>query len=77
MNKKAKNRKVAPKKAAKAEPKALTMIDRLPKNRGELLEIMIRLTDRAITNPSYQAYLVDQSNRLKAELEAWKLANTK
>jgi hypothetical protein len=49
--------------------------DRLPKNRGEYLEVLIRFTERAITN-GMPEYLVAQADRLKAELAEWKASNS-
>lgn len=73
MKKKAVKKKLAPKKG----PKIPTLMDKLPKNEGEHLELMIRLTERAI-NPSHpDKGMVDQAERLKAKLAAWKSENTK
>lgn len=65
------------KKKAKSKPREAskpTLLDRLPKNQGERLELMIRLTERAITNPEYEKGLVEQAKRLKEELAQWKKA---
>lgn len=65
------------KKKAKSKPKEAskpTLLDRLPKNQGERLELMIRLTKRAITNPEYDKAMVAQAKRLEEELAQWKKA---
>lgn len=59
-----------PKKQARKAPKMVTMLDTLPNNRGEWLEIVIRLTDRA-GSKTMQA----QAVRLRKELEEWNSAN--
>lgn len=59
----------------KSIPKKLTLFDRLPKNHGERLELIIKYTERAITNPEYQSDLINQVIRLKAELEEWRKSN--
>lgn len=63
--------------SSKRQPKKETLMDRLPKNHGEWLELVIRLTKRAI-KPNYpDQVMVDQKVRLEAELAAWKAANPK
>jgi len=49
-------------------------MDKLPKDRGEWLELVIRLTERAIKD-GRPDYMVAQKERLVAELEAWKSQN--
>lgn len=66
------------KKAAKKKksvPKKPTLFDRLPKNHGERLALIIKYTERAITNPEYQSDLINQRDRLKKELEEWLKSN--
>lgn len=65
-------------KTAKAAPKKLTLMDRLPKNHGEWLELVIKITDRAIGDPAHpDKGMVAQKARLVEELNAWKSANSK
>jgi len=72
MNKKTVKRKKVTKKVV--QPKKPTLMDRLPKNHGEWLELVIRLTERAIKD-GRPDYMVAQKQRLMAELEAWKSQN--
>lgn len=58
--------------AKKAEPKKPTLMDRLPKNDGERLELMIRMTERHTDKG-----MVEQAARLRAQLEEWKKQNSK
>ena len=55
--------------------KQKTLLDKLPKNHGKRLELMIRLTERAIYSPVHGEFLVKQAERLKKELKAWKKVN--
>lgn len=72
MKKKTAKRKKVTKKAA--EQKKPTLTDKLPKDRGEWLELVIRLTERAIKD-GRPDYLIVQKERLMAELEVWKSQN--
>jgi hypothetical protein len=65
-------KKAVRKKKTTRKPKfkGLTMLDKLPKNRGEWLELVIRMTERVIT-PSDRS-MQGQADRLKAELAEWK-----
>ena len=72
MKKKTVKRKKVARKSA--EPKKPTLMDKLPKNHGEWLELVIRLTERAIKD-GRPDYMVAQKERLMAELEAWKAQN--
>lgn len=57
--------------------KGLTMVDKLPNNQGEWLELVIKNTQKSLggrTDASLQ-YLRDQEERLKAQLAEWKAAN--
>lgn len=72
MKKSAGKKKATPKKRVKAEPKKLTMLDRLPKNQGERLELMIRMTEKHDSKD-----MIAQAARLRLELEEWKKANSK
>lgn len=57
-----------------ANPLKSTFSDRLPKNRGEYLELLIRLTEKG-NNPKYpNETLTFQAERLKKELLDWKIA---
>lgn len=62
------------KKIKKVKHKGPTMLDRLPKNRGQWLELVIKFTERAIDQGG-GPYLVDQLWRLQVELEQWKKEN--
>lgn len=53
--------------------KGPTMLDKLPKNRGEWLELVIKFTERAITD--HDKSMQAQADRLKAELAEWRKAN--
>lgn len=48
------------------------LIDRLPSNEGERLELMIKLTKRAIEFPEHEKDIVNQLKRLEKELKEWK-----
>lgn len=63
LKKPVKKRKIAPK------PKITTLMDRLPKNHGEWLSVVIQLTRRAGKG------MEGQLARLEKELEEWKAAN--
>lgn len=67
--------KKSARKKTKKTSKKPTLLDRLPKNKGEFLQLMIKMTERAIVNPESQGYLVNQSNRLKSELDKWNKEN--
>lgn len=65
-------KKKAVRKKRASKYKGPTMLDKLPKNKGEHLELMIRMTERVATNDKgMQA----QAERLKAELAEWRKAN--
>lgn len=49
------------------------ILDRLPKNRGEYLALILRFTERAIRYP--EDHMTFQAGRLRQELEDWKKAN--
>lgn len=68
MKKTARKNRTAPKKA-KVEPKKTTMIDRLPKNEIERLELMIRMTEKHINQNGSDKTMANQSDRLRAQLE--------
>jgi hypothetical protein len=57
----------------KKRSKIKTLNERLPKDRGEWLELATKNTERAIEN-SYERdqYLAQQYARLKSELKQWK-----
>ena len=57
----------------KSKPKAKSLMDRLPKNRGEYLELLIKMTEKAIS-PTDKA-MQPQADRLKIELAQWKKSN--
>ncbi len=54
-----------------------TLIDRLPSNHGEWLELCVKFTDKAIHDPPYKEdqWLIDQSERLEKQLEEWRKNN--
>ena len=65
------------KKAKKPTEKKLagpTLADKLPKNHGEWLELLIKNTIRAIGPVPHKSekYLIDQKDRLIKQLEEWK-----
>lgn len=60
---------------SKAKSQKSTFADRLPKNHGEWLELVIKLTDRVIVD-GRPDYMVAQKNRLEAELKKWKSENS-
>lgn len=65
-------KKTVRKKKAIQKPKVLTLMDRIPKNEGERLELMIHMTEKRI-NPEYpDKTMVNQAERLRAKLEEWK-----
>ena len=66
------------KKARKIKHKGPTLMDRLPKNHGEWLQLLIKFTERAMSIPPLESekYLVDQANRLKLQLDQWKKENS-
>jgi hypothetical protein len=60
----------------KKRKKIKTLIDKLPNDQGEWLELVIHFTERAIKHPEGgDAFLVAQAARLKAELAEWRKAN--
>lgn len=60
----------------KKRKKNNTLADKLPKDHGEWLELVIILTERALSKPGgKQPYLIRQYDRLKVELEEWRKAN--
>lgn len=66
--------KKKPKKIAKKKFKGPTLLDRLPKNHGEWLELCIKFTKRVIHDPPLESenYLRNQLDRLNKELEEWR-----
>lgn len=56
-------------KANRPEPKRPNLFDKLPRNHGEWLEVVIRLTEKA--GPQ----LAGQAIRLREELSIWKEKN--
>lgn len=57
----------------KKRKKIKPLDERLPNDHGEWLELAIHTTERSIRYPNNSdAYLVEQANRLKSELELWK-----
>lgn len=69
---KAKSAKSKKKSKQSGLKKPLTLFDRLPKDRGEWLEIVISLTDAAIRPYSKDCVMKAQKERLEAELAAWR-----
>jgi hypothetical protein len=66
---------VRKKKKAAPKFKGPTMLDKLPKNRGEWLALVIKFTERAIDPGFPDKGMVAQAERLKAELAEWNKAN--
>lgn len=56
----------------KTAPKMLTMIDKLPKNEIERLELIIRMTENCIVPGRKNETMTDQAIRLRAKLEEMK-----
>jgi hypothetical protein len=53
-----------------------TLDDKLPKNQGEWLELVIFFTERALSRPGgKQPYLLKQLDKLKEELKEWRTKN--
>lgn len=55
--------------------KKTTLLDKLPKNRGERLELMIRMTEKHVIPNSWDKTMANQAKRLREELAKWKKAN--
>jgi hypothetical protein len=53
-------------------PKKPTMLDRLPKNEIERLELMIRMTEKHINPNGSDKTMANQAERLRAQLEELK-----
>lgn len=49
-----------------------SIINSLPKNRVEYLELLIRMTEKRIDSNSFDMTMENQANRLKAELSKLK-----
>lgn len=64
----AKKARKSSKKQVKSTIKAQTMIDRLPKNRVEWLELCIALTKRALDKSHSEAGMAEQLKRLEDSL---------
>lgn len=66
--------KKKPKKTVKKKTKVQTLLDRLPNNHGEWLELVIANTKRHTKNPPVESenYLRDQLDRLTKELNEWR-----
>ncbi len=66
--------KKKPKKTVKKKFKGPTLLDRLPNNHGEWLELVIANTKRHIHNPPMESenYLRNQLDRLTKELKEWR-----
>jgi gas vesicle protein len=59
----------------KVTKKTVTMLDRLPKSKGDRLEFIIKNTKKAIFNEKLDSFLTEQLERLQKELKQWKRAN--
>lgn len=61
-------------KPAKKKYSGPTLLDRLPKNQGEWLELVIANTKRHTANPPLESqnFLRDQLVRLEKELAEWR-----
>ena len=68
MKKSARKKKSTPKGA----PKKATLMDRLPKNEIERLELMIRMTEKHISPNSADTTMANQAKRLRVQLEELK-----
>ena len=73
MKKTARKKKVA----KKVELKKPTILDCLPRNEGEHIELLIEMTEKRIKNPVADKFLADQAVRLRAKLAEWRKANSK
>lgn len=62
------------KKPTKKRYSGPTLLDRLPNNHGEWLELVIKNTIRAIgpTPRESEKYLINQKDRLTKELAEWR-----
>lgn len=60
------------KKVKKAAPKGPTLMDRLPKNEIERLELMIRMTEKHIDPRGVDTTMANQADRLRKQLEELK-----
>lgn len=65
------------KSAAKKVKKQPTVMDTLPRNHGEYLELLIKMTERVIRPGISDMTMTNQAIRLKAELAKWKSENSK
>lgn len=63
------------KSSTKSAPKKSTFLDRLPKNKIERLELMIRMTEKHIDPRGFDTTMSNQAARLRAELEDLKKEN--
>jgi hypothetical protein len=61
-------------KRPKKQRKGQTLIDRLPKDHGEWLELCVKFTDKFISNPPRESekWLIDQSFRLEKQIDVWR-----
>lgn len=67
--------KKKPKKQTKKKLKGQTLIDKLPKNQGEWLELCIFFTLRGVKQPPVTQFdhdMLAQSDRLVKKLEEWR-----
>ena len=64
-------------KVAKSPTKVLTFMDRLPKDQGERLELMIRMTAKHANPSSKDDFMGRQQVRFEAELAKWRADNEK
>lgn len=69
-----------PKKAVKKKKKYAgpTLIDRLPKNEGEHMELMLKFTLRGVQQPPVTQFdrdMLAQADRIIAKLEKWRAEN--
>lgn len=70
--------KKTPKKPTKKKFKGPTLLDKLPKNDGEHMELMLYFTLRGVTQPPVTQFdrdMLAQADRIIAKLEKWRAEN--
>ena len=65
------------KQVAKKQPKKLTLMDRIPKDDGERLELILKMTEKRIDLDSFDMTMENQANRIRKELAEWRKNNPK
>lgn len=59
----------------KSIPKKQTILDRLPKDQGEFLELILRMTEKHINPKETDQFMAKQADRIRTELEVWRKFN--